>query len=277
MSSNISSAVPARGVQAVIFDISGTTLDFGSRGPVAAFVELFARHGVQVSTEEARRPMGTHKIDHIWSMLTDPAIAVRWEAAQGRTPTRELLTELYAEFTPLQREVLDGYCDVIPGVPAVVEELRRRGIGIANTTGFDRAMMDNLIRLAAQGGYAPDVWVCPDDVGKGRPAPWMAFHAARQLDRYPLSAFVKVGDTPADVAEGHAAGMWVVSVVASGNEVGLSAKELAALAAKERETRISAARARLAACGPHYLIPSVAELLPVIDEISARIARGERP
>ena len=27
--------------RAVIFDISGTTLDYGSRGPVVAFVELF--------------------------------------------------------------------------------------------------------------------------------------------------------------------------------------------------------------------------------------------
>jgi phosphonoacetaldehyde hydrolase len=162
-------------------------------------------------------------------------------------------------------------------VPEVVKELRAREIKVANTTGFDRAMIKNLIPLAAQGGYSPDLWVCPDEVGAGRPAPWMAFHAARQLNVYPMSTFVKVGDTPADVAEGHAAGMWVVSVVRSGNEVGLSEAELAALTASEREQRVSTARARLATCGPHYLIDSVADLLPIIDEISARIARGERP
>lgn len=33
----------------------------------------------------------------------------------------------------------------------------------------------------------------------------------------------------------------------------------------------------MAACGPHYLIDSVANLLPVIDEITARLARGDRP
>ncbi|MBK7931754.1 MAG: hypothetical protein IPJ98_31015 [Bryobacterales bacterium] len=42
--SNLSS-----GVRAVIFDISGTVLDYGSRGPVVAFVELFARHGIAIS------------------------------------------------------------------------------------------------------------------------------------------------------------------------------------------------------------------------------------
>jgi len=68
-------------VRAVIFDISGTTLDFGSRGPVGAFVELFGRHGVTVSEEEARGPMGTHKKDHIRTMLTEAAISepmLRW-------------------------------------------------------------------------------------------------------------------------------------------------------------------------------------------------------
>jgi phosphonoacetaldehyde hydrolase len=266
-----------RGVRAVIFDISGTVLDYGSRGPVAAFVELFARHGVRVTGEEARGPMGMHKLDHIWMMLTEPSVSSRWEACHKTKPTRALLEQLYAEFTPLQREVLKGYSDVIPGVPQVVAELRNRGIKIANTTGFDRAMMVELIRLAAQGGYSPDLWVCPDDVGKGRPAPWMAFHAARQLDVYPMSTFVKVGDTAADVAEGHAAGAWVVSVIRSGNEVGLSEAELAAMPAPEREARLSAARAKLAACGPHYIIDTVAALIPVIDEISARIVRGERP
>ncbi|MEI6078165.1 MAG: phosphonoacetaldehyde hydrolase [Verrucomicrobiota bacterium] len=266
-----------RGVRAVIFDISGTVLDYGSRGPVAAFVELFARHGVTISQEEARRPMGMHKLDHIWTVLTDPAIGSRWVAVHKTTPTRELLEQLYAEFVPLQQEVVKQYCDVIPGVPEVVKELRRRGIKIANTTGFSRSMIQDLVPLAAQGGYSPDLWVCPDQVRKGRPAPWMAFYAACELDVYPMSTFVKVGDTCIDVAEGHAAGMWVVSVVRSGNEVGFSEPELVTMPAGERESRISAARARLAVCGPHYMIDTVADLMPVIDEISARIARGEHP
>lgn len=265
------------GVRAVIFDISGTTLDYGSRGPVVAFVELFARHGVTVSEEEARRPMGTHKKDHIWTMLTDPNISTRWEKANGEKPTREMLERLYEEFTTLQMEVLKRHCDVIPGVPSVVKELRSRGIKIANTTGFDTGMMVDLIRLAAEGGYSPDLWVCPDQVGGGRPAPWMAFYAARHLGVYPMCTFVKVGDTANDVAEAHNAGMWAVSVVRSGNEVGLSRQDLENLPAPMRERVLAAARSRLEATGPHYIIDSVADLMPVIEEISARLAHGEYP
>jgi phosphonoacetaldehyde hydrolase len=105
----------------------------------------------------------------------------------------------------------------------------------------------------------------------------MAFYAAQKLDVYPMSAFVKVGDTPNDVAEAHAAGMWAVSITRSGNEVGLSQAELAALSETEQNTRVAAARARLAACGPHYIIESVADLMPVVDDITARLVRGERP
>ena len=264
-------------VRAVIFDLSGTALDFGSRGPVVAFVELFARHGVAVTMAEVRGPMGTHKRDHIWSMLSDPSIAARWEKANGAKPTQQTLETLYVEFAPLQVEVLKCHCDVIPGVAETVRGLRSRGIKIASTTGFDTSMMVDLIRLAGEGGFTPDVIVCPDVVGKGRPAPWMAFYAARQLDVYPMKTFVKIGDTPNDVAEAHAAGMWAVSVVRSGNEVGLSQKELSDLPVAEREALVSAARARLAACGPHYLIDSAADLVPVVDEITARLARGERP
>lgn len=266
-----------QGVRAVIFDISGTTLDYGSRGPVLAFVELFSRYGVTVSTEEARKPMGTHKKDHIWIMMNEPEIAERWKKANGTLPTKDKVDALYGEFTALQMEVLKKHCDVLPGVPEVVAELRRRGIKIANTTGFDTGMMVDLIPLAAKGGYVPDLWVCPDQVAKGRPAPWMAHYAAQKLDVYPMSSFVKVGDTPADVAEAHNAGMWAVSITRTGNEVGLSKEELAALSPEKQNERVAAARARLAACGPHYIIEGVADLLPVIDDVTARIARGERP
>jgi len=267
----------AKGVRAVIFDVSGTVIDFGSRGPVIAFVELFARHGVPVSEAEARRPMGSHKKDHLWAMLTDPAICGRWAKATGKQPTREVLDQLYEEFPAVMKEALKRHSDVIPGVAGVVKELRNRGIRIANSTGFDAPMMDDLKVQAAAGGYSTDLWVTPDLVGEGRPFPWMAFYAARQLGVFPMSSFVKVGDTTLDVSEGHNAGMWTVSIVRTGNEVGLSEQQLESLPAAERMSLLAAARQRLEAMHPHYIIDAVADLMPVIDEISARIERGERP
>ena len=88
---------------------------------------------------------------------------------------------------------------------------------------------------------------------------------------------VKVGDTPVDIAEAQNAGTWAVSIVKTGNEVGLSREDLEALPAERQSQLFRAAEEKFHSLGAHYVIPSVAELLPVIDLISARIEQGERP
>ena len=57
-------------IQAVIFDWAGTTVDYGCFAPVQAFQEAFAHHGVPVTLEETRKPMGMLKRDHIRTMLS---------------------------------------------------------------------------------------------------------------------------------------------------------------------------------------------------------------
>ncbi len=268
---------PLPGVRAVIFDISGTVMDFGSRGPVAAFVELFARHGVLISEADAKRPMGTHKRDHVWALLSDPIVAERWKQVHGSVPDQQTLDAVYEGFGPLQVEVLRRHFDLLPGVPKITAALRARSIRVASTTGFESAMMTELKAAAAAQGYEPECWVTPDLVGGGRPAPWMIYYAARQLGVFPLSSFVKVGDTPADIAEALNAGAWAVSVVSTGNEIGLSREQWETLPADRRAELYGQAEAKFRALGAHYVIDSVAALLPVIDEISVRIERGERP
>ena len=231
---------------------------------MAAFVELLTRHGQAITEQEARRPMGLHKRDHIRAILSDAS------------PT--LVDALYEEFLPLQTELLKDHCELIPGVLDTVERLRERGIPFACTTGFVSAMLRESIPAITRAGFAPEIFVTPDMVGdQGRPAPWMMFHAARHLGVYPMSRIVKVGDTPLDVDEGRNAGTWTVSVVESGNEVGLSRAQLASLSPRERRAAIASARIRLEAARPHYLIASVADLPPILDDIERRIEQGEKP
>ena len=71
--------------------------------------------------------------------------------------------------------------------------------------------------------------------------------------------------------------MWTVGFAVSGNEVGLSLAEWTALAEADRARRRARAQGRMRQCGAHYVVDSIAELLPCIDDIQARIDRGERP
>jgi phosphonoacetaldehyde hydrolase len=79
------------------------------------------------------------------------------------------------------------------------------------------------------------------------------------------------------IHEGRAAGTWTVGVTASGNEVGLSFEEWAALPPADRRLRTDHAGEVLRRAGAQYLVDTVAGLLPVIDEIEQRMAAGERP
>src|SRR5262245_65703844 len=88
------------------------------------------------------------------------------------------------------------------------------------------------------------------------------------------AAAVKVGDTPSDIHEGLNAGMWAVGVSATGNEVGLSAKEMAALPPDERRRRSDRAAERLRAVGAHYIIESVREIFPTLEQIDRRLEDG---
>jgi 2-aminoethylphosphonate-pyruvate transaminase len=264
-------------VRAVVLDWAGTVVDFGCCAPALAFVEVFRRSGVELTLDEARGPMGTAKRRHLELLLDAPAIAERWRARFGRAPDARDVDRLYAEFVPVQTELLASHAGLVPGTLEVVAELGRRGIALGTTTGYTPAMMEVVRAEARRQGFAPGVVVTPEGLPAGRPAPWMALEAARLLGVHPVAAIVKIGDTVADVEEGRNAGMWTIGVTATGNEVGLSEADLAALTEGERGRRIGAARARLEAAGSDYVVEGIGDVPSILDDIDRRLARGETP
>jgi phosphonoacetaldehyde hydrolase len=259
-----------RRIRAVIFDWAGTTIDHGSRAPVEVFVEIFRRAGIEISAAEARGPMGRAKREHLAALLASPRIESAWRSRYGVAPTHEDVDRLYEEFLPLQAQVLAKHCDVIAGVPEVVAELRRRGVRIGTTTGYTRALMDVATPLARAGGFDPEVILCADDVPRGRPAPWMIFRAAEQLDVYPMSDVVVVDDTLVGIEAGRNAGTWTVAVTRTGNSLGLSHEEVTHCEPDVLADRLRAAEAEFRRAGAEGVIESVADLVPWLDELEAR-------
>ena len=264
-------------LQAAVFDWAGTTVDFGSLAPMGAFVEVFSAHGVKITIDEARQPMGLAKWDHIRALLDDPAIAARWREAHGAVPGDEEADRVYTDFVPLNARVVADYADLIPGTAETVAELRARGLKIGSTTGYTRDIMANLAPLAADQGYAPDNVVCAGDLVRGRPSPLMMYRTFLDLDIGPPWTAVKVDDTAPGIAEGVAAGSWTVGIAVSGNGFGLSHADTEALSEADVAARRAAAARPLRQAGAHYVIDTIADLLPVIDMIEGRLARGERP
>ena len=166
---------------------------------------------------------------------------------------------------------------LIQGAADLAAGLRERGLKIGSTTGYDRPTMEVLLPLAAKQGYEPDCLVTASDLPQGRPSPLMMYRCFLDLQVWPASSVVKVDDTTPGIAEGVAAGSWTVGVSTTGSPFGLSAKDAASLPPDQFAARRDSVARELRSAGADYVIDSIRDLPPILDEIEKRLAAGERP
>lgn len=264
-------------LRALVLDWAGTVIDHGSRAPMGAFVRAFARFGVAITIDEARGPMGMAKWDHILAVGTLPRISAAWAAQHGAPFGPADADRVFAVFEPMNVASVRDHADIIPGALAAIGAAKARGLRIAATTGYTRPIMAIVEPIAAAAGYAPEFTICAGETAEGRPSPLMMWAAMARLGVHPAASVVKIDDTPVGVAEGLAAGCWTIGLALSGNMAGLSAEELAALPAPERDALRTRAAAPLHAAGAHLVIDSLAELSPALDRIAVALALGARP
>jgi phosphonoacetaldehyde hydrolase len=253
----------------VIFDWAGTMVDFGCRAPVAALLDVFARHGVKLDEPTARADMGKAKVDHVRALLARGDVAAAWRAAKGVAPGEADVAAVMADLGPLMRSAAAEAAALIPGAAETAAALRAAGLKVASSTGYSREMMVPVLARAAEQGYAPDHLVCSGETPAGRPSPLMIYKACAELGVWPLARVVKVDDSEAGVAEGRAAGCFSVGLSASGNGMGLSLSAFAQLDPRERGTRLASVEASLKAAGADLVIETIADLIPALSRRSA--------
>jgi phosphonoacetaldehyde hydrolase len=264
-------------LQAAILDWAGTVVDFGSFAPTQIFVEAFAEFAVPVTLAEARGPMGMGKWDHIRTLCNVPEIAERYRAAFGRLPSDDDVTAIYERFMPLQIAKIAEHSALIPGALETITGLLNQGLKIGSCSGYPAVVMEKVVQLAERNGYVADHVVATDEVPNGRPHPAQALANVIALGISDVAACVKVDDTTPGILEGRSAGMWTVALTCSGNALGLTYAQFKDLPAEQ----LARERVRIAqlfeGSRPHYLIDTINELPAVIDDINARLKRGETP
>ena len=266
-------------IKGVVLDWSGTLADAYVIAPAVVFVEVFRKHGVAISMQEARGPMGLRKDLHIKALTEVPEIRARWEEIKGRVPTQDDVDAMFADFVPMQLDCLRQYTGLLPGIAEVCNKMQADGIKIGVSTGFTRSMVDILLEDAIKQGVTPDATVAGDEVINGaRPKPFMVYRNLDLMDIHPIQSVVKVDDTTSGVGEGLEAGCWAVGVSRYSNYMDISSlEEEAAMPAEEIERRNRLTRDILLKSGAHYVLDSIVELPDVIEDINARLARGEQP
>lgn len=266
-------------VQALVLDWSGTLADAYVIAPAVVFVEVFKNQGVEISMLEARGPMGLRKDLHILELTRDPDIAARWEAIKGKAPEQSDVDAMFADFVPAQLECLRQYTTLLPGIKDVCLRLQNQGIKIGASTGFVRSMVDILLEDCIKQGFTPDATVAGDEVIHGaRPAPHMVYKNLDLLGVDQIQSVVKVDDTASGVGEALNAGCWGVGVVRYSNYLNINSQQEAdEMSDTELARRMAHTRDILLKTGAHYVIDSLADIEPVIADVNARMARGEKP
>jgi len=266
-------------LEVLVLDWAGTVVDFGSFAPTQIFVDAFKKaYDFDLSIAQARAPMGLGKWQHIQAIGNMPDVAQMWVNRFGHGMSEEDIDHIYQTFMPLQVERVGAHSGFIPGALETIAYARDQGLKIGSTTGYPREVMHVLMAIAARNGYQPDVTVCADDLEAGsRPGPWMALECVQTLKASAVWRCVKVDDTLPGIHEGLNAGMWTVGLALSGSPAGWTLEEYQTAKAEERQVVRQRVGGAFRSAGAHYVIDTIQDLPPVLDEINRRLAAGTRP
>lgn len=153
--------------------------------------------GVSWEHDAVNAVMGIPKPLAIASLLPDPEPS---RVAEIHEDFRSRMIDLYET---------DPRVKPVPGVEAVFDWLRTRGVRVVLDTGFDRRIVDVILKRLQW----DVVTVASDEVQRGRPHPDLIFRAMELTGVTDVTCVAKVGDTPSDLQEGTAAGCrWVIGV-----------------------------------------------------------------
>jgi phosphonatase-like hydrolase len=140
----------------------------------------------------------------------------RGDGAPGDPQNEARANAIYAGFQlSLERAYSGDGVKPIAGVHAAIGWLREQGVAVAANTGFSRRITDLVLSRAGLDGLFHTV-VADDDVPKGRPAPFMIFHAMESTGVTDVRSVISIGDTPLDLQAGCNSGVAGVVGVATG-------------------------------------------------------------
>ncbi len=169
-------------ISALVFDFDGLIVD--TETPlVDAWVDLHTEHGLPHRRELAHGVVGHVGIDF------DP-----WAAFPSSSDRVELEQE-YRRRTRL----LTNRQPVLPGIMELLEEARKRGLGLAVASNSDHAHVErHLDRLSLRSYFS--AIRCIDDVAAGKPAPDVYLAALKVLGADPAAGIAFEDSVPGHVA-----------------------------------------------------------------------------
>jgi len=198
-------------IELALFDLAGTTVK-DNKDVHRVLQSALARHGVNISLEDANAVMGIPKPVAIRSLLEKRYMGTRRVTEVWIDEIHRLFV---AEMIRFYEE--DPGVGEKEGVSETFRALHALGIKVAVDTGFDRPITAPLLRRLGwiENGLI-DASVTSDEVPRGRPYPDLALKAMSLTGVTHAQSVAKVGDTVSDLEEGNAAGCGLVIGITTG-------------------------------------------------------------
>src|SRR5262245_7693033 len=192
-------------VALVVFDMAGTTVHDDDAVHVCLQQALDAS-GITVTRDQVNAVMGEPKPIAIAKLLGHTHVDV----------TDPDVLEIHGRFEALMIDHYRHSVEVRPveGAEAVFRDLQNAGVHVALDTGFSRVIVDTILeRLGWLGSDLVNATVASDEVPRGRPHADLIQRAMLLTDVRDPKSVAKVGDTPADLLSGEAAGCgWIIGI-----------------------------------------------------------------
>lgn len=188
-------------IELVVFDIAGTLVEDHDE-VTSAFYAALTKNGIQVSREGLREWKGGAKRE----------VIRRFVEKQAHGPNEALVEMAFTDFRRILEQAYIAGLKPIPGAADAVASLREQGVRTATITGFYRQLRDAILdRLSWRELF--DAHISSDDVPRGRPAPYLIFHAMEAIGGADVRRVMVVGDTPLDLQAANNAGAIAVAVL----------------------------------------------------------------
>jgi phosphonatase-like hydrolase len=188
----------------VVTDFAGTAMK--EEGSVLVAYRLaLAEYDIPFTEEDLAARRGASKR----AVFQELAARTR-EPAQASVVAEQALA---AFEDALWREYESGPVHEIEGAQAAVAALRAAGVKVALTSGFDRGVVDLLVRRLGWAELFDRVYAS-DDAPAGHPAPYLIYRAMIDLGVHDVGRVAVVGDTPLDLqAASNARAGWIIGVL----------------------------------------------------------------
>ncbi|CAL1134466.1 unnamed protein product [Cladocopium goreaui] len=193
------------GVELVVFDMAGTTVDDLVNGEplvIAAFRASLQEHdGTEISFDQANAVRGYEKKEALRRLLA---------SVRGKSAEDSEVDTLFKIFNKQLDKLMESMNSEIKGTSETFAELRKRGVKICVGSGFPEHVVQKIVENL---GWSVDAAFSSVTLGKGRPDPIMILAAMEKCGVTDPKRVVKVGDTKVDIHEGRNAGVHCVSVL----------------------------------------------------------------